>query len=84
VRRSIDDALTGEPPDPDRPAVSWMVGLTDDPEASADGTPRVTLTLEERGGAGTGVVAYLRPAEARRLRAALRAALAEVGEEPGR
>jgi hypothetical protein len=41
------------------------------------------LTLEEVGRAGTGVVAHLAPAGARRLREALGAALREIGEEPG-
>jgi len=83
VRRSIDDALDDHPPDPEHPPVSWMVGLTDDPEASDDGSPRVSLTLETRGGAGAGLAAYLAPAGARRLRAALGAALREIGEDPG-
>jgi len=39
VRRSIDDALDDHPPDDERPPVSWMVGLTDDPDASDDGEP---------------------------------------------
>lgn len=83
MRRSIDDALDDHPVDEERPPVSWMVGLTDDPDASDDGEPRVSLTLEERGGAGYGLVAQLAPATARRLRVAIAAALREVGEDPG-
>ena len=83
VRRSIDDSLDDHPVDDERPAVSWVVGLTDDPEASEDGDPRVSVTLEEHGRAGLGLVAHLAPATARRMRAAIAAALQEVGEEPG-
>jgi hypothetical protein len=83
MRRSIDDALDDHPADDERPPVSWMVGLTDDPDASDDGEPRVSVTLEEHGGAGYGLVAHLAPATARRLRAAVAAALREIGEEPG-
>ena len=43
----------------------------------------VSLTLEEHGGAGYGLVAHLAPVTARRLRAAIAAALREVGEDPG-
>jgi hypothetical protein len=83
MRRSIDDAVDDHPADDERPPVSWMVGLTDDPDASDDGEARVSLTLEERGGAGAGIVAHLAPATARRLRAAVAAALREIGEDPG-
>ena len=83
MRRSIDDALDDHPADDEFPPISWMVGLTDDPNASDDGEPRVSLTLEERGVAGYGLVAHLAPATARRLRMAIAAALREVGEEPG-
>ena len=83
MRRSIDDALDDHPADDEFPAVSWMVGLSDDPDASEDGSPRVSLTLEERGAAARGVVAQLAPATARRLRAAIAAALREIGEAPG-
>jgi hypothetical protein len=83
VRRSIDDSTDDHPADEERPPVSWMVGLTDDPDASDDGAPRVSITLEEHGGAGYGLVAQLAPDTARRMRAAIAAALREVGEEPG-
>jgi hypothetical protein len=41
------------------------------------------LTVEEAGQPGTGLVAHLSPATARRLRAALATALREIGEDPG-
>lgn len=82
MRRSTDDATDDHPADDDdRPPTSWAVGLSDDCDGCAD--LRVVLTLEEVGRAGQGVVAHLAPATARRLRAALAAALAELGEEPG-
>ena len=55
--------------------------MSDDCEACAD--LRVVLTLEEVGRPGQGVIAHLGPATARRLRAALAAALAELGEDRG-
>jgi hypothetical protein len=81
VRRSIDDARDDHPFDEERPPASWMVGLTDDCDGCGD--IRVVVTLEEAGRAGTGVVAHLGPAGARRMRAALAAALRELGEDPG-
>lgn len=83
MRRSIDDARDAHPEgDDDQPPSSWMVALADDCDGCGD--VRVTLTVEELGGAGTGVVAHLDPAGARRLRAAVADALAEVGEDVGR
>ena len=82
MRRSIDDATDDHPgDDEERPPASWMVGMADDCDGCGD--LRVVLTLEEVGRAGTGVIAHLAPANARRLRAALAAALRELGEEPG-
>ena len=82
MRRSIDDAVDDHPADDDdRPTASWAVGMSDDCEACAD--LRVVLTLEEVGRAGQGVVAHLAPPTARRLRAALGAALSELGEDRG-
>ena len=43
----------------------------------------MVLTVEEVGRPGQGLVTHLTPAIARRLRAAVRDALLEVGEEPG-
>ena len=88
MRRSIDDAVDDHPApgtagSEERPGVSWAVALSDDCEGCGDGELRVVLTVEEQGRAGTGLVAHLAPATARRLRAALAAALAEIGEPPG-
>lgn len=86
MRRSIDDYPFREedlPPDweeLDLQQLSWAVAISDDYE---DTVPRVVLTVEEVGRAGTGLVAHLSPAIARRLRTAVRDALLEVGEEPG-
>ena len=79
MRRSIDDAAT--PEQGDDPSVSWAVAIVDDYD---DAEPRVALTIEEVGRAGYGLVAHLDPMVARRLRGALRDALVEIGEEPGR
>ena len=82
MRRFVDDATDDHPAgDEDKAPASWSVALLDDCEGCDD--LRVELTLEEEGGHGTGVVAHLAPATARRLRGALAAALREVGEDPG-
>jgi hypothetical protein len=78
MRRSIDDAATESLPEVDAEAVSWAVAIADDYE---DAQPRVVLTVEEVGRAGYGLVAHLTPEVARRLRVALRDALAEIGED---
>jgi hypothetical protein len=84
MRRSIDDALDDHPEgDDERPPASWAVALTDDCEACGEGELRVVLTLEEAGRGGLGLVAHLAPDTARRLRAAIAAALREIGEQPG-
>ena len=84
MRRSIDDATDDHPADEDdRPPASWAVAVSDDCEACGDAALRVVLTLEEVGRSGLGLVAHLAPATARRLRAALAAALREIGEEEG-
>jgi hypothetical protein len=84
MRRSIDDypATTGDIPpglEDDLAPVSWAVAISDDYD---DAEPRVVLTVEEVGLAGAGMVAHLSPTVARRLRAALADALAEIGEHP--
>jgi hypothetical protein len=81
VRRSIDDHQL-DPPDGDEDLqrVSWAVAVSDDYD---DAEPRVVLTVEEVGRAGTGIVAHLPAGGARRLRGALRDALRELGEDPG-
>ncbi len=84
MRRSIDDALDDPTEgDDERPPASWAVALTDDCEACGEGELRVVLTLEEAGRGGLGLVAHLAPDTARRLRAAIAAALREIGEQPG-
>lgn len=86
MRRSIDDYPfdpADYPPryeEDDLTAISWGVAISDDYD---DAEPRVVLTVEEVGAAGTGLVAHLSPAIARRLRVALRDALREVGEDAG-
>jgi len=86
MRRSIDDHPfdpTLDPvvaADPDLTPVSWAVAIADDYD---DGEPRLVLTVDELGKPGEGMVAHLLPAEARRLRVALRDALQEVAEDPG-
>jgi hypothetical protein len=85
MRRTID-YLASEPPpliDADGEELgnmSWVVAVSDDYE---DEHVRVVLTVEEVGRAGYGLSAHLDPDAARRLRAALRSALREVGESPG-
>lgn len=87
MRRSIDEYPFSEsdmPPgweDDELMPVHWGVAIADDYE---DAAPRVVLTTEEVGRPGTGLVAHLSPALARRLRAALRDGLSEIGEDPGR
>jgi hypothetical protein len=84
MRRSIDDSVDDHPADDEeRPPVSWAVALSDDCDACGMGEPRVVLTMEEVGRAGLGLVAHLAPATARRLRAAIAAALKEIGEDAG-
>jgi hypothetical protein len=84
VRRSIDDDQIPVPPlddGDDLAAVNWAVSICDDYD---DAEVRVQLTVEEVGGAGTGLVAHLSPDHARRLRLALLSALKELGQDPGR
>jgi hypothetical protein len=85
VRRSIDDypaTAADLPPglDDDLAPVSWAVAISDDYD---DGEPRIVVTVDEVGRPATGLVTHLSPALARRLRAALRDALTEIGEPPG-
>ena len=85
MRRSIDDYPFDEADVPagaeDAAKLSWAVAISDDYD---DAQPRVVLTVEEVGRPGTGLVAHLSPELVRRLRGALRDALREVGEDPGR
>jgi len=64
--------------DPERAQAAWAVAAMDDCDECSD--LRVELTLEDAGRPGTGVVAHLAPATARRLRSALGLALRELGE----
>ncbi len=83
MRRSIDD-YPFDPEDlpdhdeQDLAAISWGVAIADDYD---DAVPRVVLTIEEIGRPGAGLAAHLSPTIARRLRAALRDALREIGED---
>lgn len=82
MRQSVDYSFDDHPDqDGERPRASWTVALSDDCEGCGD--LRVELTVEEAGRAGAGVVAHLAPATARRLRAAVGAALREMGEPAG-
>ena len=80
MKKSIDFALDDHPDgaDDEQPGTAWAVAITDDCEGCAD--LRVEVTVEERGAHGTGIVAHLSPASARRLAAALGSALKELGE----
>jgi hypothetical protein len=79
VRKQIDYGLDDHAADdPERARVAWAVAALDDCDECGD--IRIELTLEEEGRAGTGVAAHLSAASARRVRATLARALAEVGE----
>ena len=86
MRRSIDDHPfdpTADPvvaDDPDLTPVSWAIAIADDYD---DAEPRIVLTVDEMGKPGEGLVAHLLPAEARRIRLALRDALKQIGEDQG-
>lgn len=86
MRRSIDDYPfdpADYPPeyeDEDLTPISWAVAIADDYD---DAEPRVVLTVEEVGRPGEGLIAHLSPPIARRLRAAIRDGLKEIGEDPG-
>jgi hypothetical protein len=82
VKKSIDFGFDDHPNDDDeRPRAAWAVALVDDCEGCDD--LRVEVIVEDEGANGTGVTAHLSPTTARRIRAALAAALREVGEDPG-
>jgi hypothetical protein len=81
MRRSIDFALVGGPPsDDDHPDLAWSVMIGDDYD---DAEPRVLVVVEEQGRPAEGLTLHLSPDDARRLRAALGAALREIGEPAG-
>jgi hypothetical protein len=82
MKKSIDFGFDDHPDDDEeRPRAAWAVAIIDDCEECED--LRVELTVEDEGRSGTGLVAHFAPATARRLRAALAAALRDVGEETG-
>jgi hypothetical protein len=68
--------------DPERAQVAWAVAALDDCDECDD--LRIELTVEEVGRPGTGLVAHLAPATARKLRSALTLALREIGEDAER
>jgi len=74
----VDDHPEG---DPDKVPAAWSVAVRDDCDACDD--VRVELTLEDVGRPGTGLIAHLSPATARRLRTALTVALRDIGEDDG-
>jgi hypothetical protein len=80
MKKLIDYGIDDHPADdPERVRLTWIVAVLDDCEECQD--PRVELTVEEVDKKGTGLVAHLSPATARRLRAALATALREIGED---
>jgi hypothetical protein len=81
VKKSIDFSFDDHPAGDEKPRVAWAVAVVDDCDGCAD--LRVEITMEDEGASATGVTAHLSPATARRVRAALAAALHEVGEDPG-
>jgi hypothetical protein len=81
MKKSIDFSFDDHPDDEERARVAWAVAIRDDCEGCDD--LRVELTVEEAGRSATGLAGHFAPASARRLRAALAAALKEIGEEPG-
>ncbi|MBA3654572.1 MAG: hypothetical protein H0W70_10305 [Actinobacteria bacterium] len=79
MKKLVEYGRDDHPDDDDEKAqLAWAVAAMDDCDECGD--LRVELTVEEAGRAGTGLVAHLSPATARRLRAALAGALREVGE----
>ena len=81
MKKSIDFGFDDHPDDDDeRPRAAWAVAIVDDCEGCDD--LRVEVIVEDEGANGTGVTAHLSPTTARRVRAALAAALREVGEDP--
>ena len=82
MKKSIDFAFDDHPDDDEEKArVAWAVAAVDDCDGCAD--LRIEVTFEDEGANGTGVTAHLSPDSARRVRAAVAAALREIGEDPG-
>lgn len=81
MKKSIDFFFDDHPADDEeRPRTAWAVAIVDDCDGCDD--IRVELTLEEEGTERSPIVAHLAPATALRMRAAIAAALTEVGEQP--
>jgi hypothetical protein len=78
VKKLADHGRDDHRDDAERPQLAWAVAALDDCEECGD--PRVELTIEEVGRPGAGLVGHLAPETARRLRAALKTALKEIGE----
>ena len=82
MKKLVDYGRDDHPADDsDHARVTWAIAVRDDCDGCDD--LRVELTVEELGRPGTGLVAHLAPETARRLQAALRTALREVGEDSG-
>jgi hypothetical protein len=81
VKKSVDFDFDDHPGDDERPRTAWAVSIADDCDGCED--LRVEMTFEEEGRPGTGVSAHLSPATARRVRAAIAAALRDLGEDAG-
>lgn len=80
MKKLVDYGRDDHPADDtERAQVAWAVAVLDDCDECGD--IRVELTVEEMGSPGSGLVSHLSPATARRLHAALRAALREVGQD---
>ena len=83
VKKSVDFSLDDHPADDgERSRIAWAVAIMDDCDGCED--LRVELTMEQEGRPGTGLVAHLNAASARRLRAAVGSALRDIGEDSGR
>ena len=80
MRRSIDEGIGDAGADDDVSECSWSVMVSDDYD---DAMARVAVTVEEIGRRGEGLTVHLSSDGARRLRRALRVALAEAGEPAG-
>jgi hypothetical protein len=82
VKKQADYGADDHPADdPDRAPLTWVVNAMDDCDECGD--LRVELIVEETGKHGAGLVGHFSPDSARKLRAALAAALREMGEPPG-
>jgi hypothetical protein len=78
MKKSIDFALDDHPDGEEMPGTAWAVSIVDDCEGCND--LRVELNVEERGRNGEGLTVHLSPTSAKRLAAAVAAALKEIGE----